>query len=56
MTVLLKAQSWSPSVLYPGNGDTRQLGVRVFQVEMQADHATAPAALIGVPPTFSTVR
>ncbi|MBV9868996.1 MAG: hypothetical protein JO316_26925 [Abitibacteriaceae bacterium] len=40
--VALRGQPWSPSVLYPGNNDTRELGVRVFVVEMQANGANGP--------------
>lgn len=40
--VALRGKPWSPSVLYPGNNDNRELGVRVFTVEMQAAGATGP--------------
>lgn len=44
VAVTVRGQPWSPSVLYPGNNDARELGARVYTVEMQADGANGPAA------------
>lgn len=43
VTATIAGPSWSPSELFPGSGDSRRLGARVFAVEMTMDGASNPA-------------
>ena len=40
ISVAIQGVSWSPSKIWPGNTDTRRLGLRVFAVEMRAAGAS----------------
>ena len=44
--VQIAGGSWSPARAEPGSTDTRQLGARVFGVELKAAHTSAPAMVL----------